>query len=192
MKQKKVVSLFLIVCLMLSLMTGCGNSNNGPVVLADEYHQVWLDASAFMCLKAMIRIPVNLHISAWLRTRWRPHGTLNFAMAAIWTRWDSMMQAAMATGWLPGMSMLRLASASIDRTLQTEEMEQMDEKGKTFSHCPAGMRAADSSVHCGGADLGEKATVEILGAVHGFWGYLSGKFAGAYHAENLSSGRVQE
>ncbi|WP_300944437.1 ATP-binding cassette domain-containing protein, partial [uncultured Duncaniella sp.] len=25
------------------------------------------------------------------------------------------------------------ASASIDRTLQTEEMEQMDEKGKTFS-----------------------------------------------------------
>ena len=32
-----------------------------------------------------------------------------------------------------GMSMLRLASASIDRTQQTEEMEQMDEKGKTFS-----------------------------------------------------------
>ncbi len=32
-----------------------------------------------------------------------------------------------------GMSMLRLASASIDRTLQTEEMEQMDEKGKVFS-----------------------------------------------------------
>ena len=32
-----------------------------------------------------------------------------------------------------GMSMLRLASASIDRTLQTEEMEQMNEKGKTFS-----------------------------------------------------------
>lgn len=31
-----------------------------------------------------------------------------------------------------GMSMLRLASASIDRTLQTEEMEQMDEKGKAF------------------------------------------------------------
>lgn len=29
-----------------------------------------------------------------------------------------------------GMSMLRLASASIDRTLQTEEMEQMDENGK--------------------------------------------------------------
>jgi len=32
-----------------------------------------------------------------------------------------------------GMSMLRLASASIDRTLQTEEMGQMDEKGKAFS-----------------------------------------------------------
>lgn len=32
-----------------------------------------------------------------------------------------------------GVSMLRLASASIDRTLQTEEMEQMDEKGKAFS-----------------------------------------------------------
>lgn len=32
-----------------------------------------------------------------------------------------------------GMSMMRLASASIDRTLKTEEMEQMDEKGKAFS-----------------------------------------------------------
>ena len=32
-----------------------------------------------------------------------------------------------------GMSMLRLASASIDRTLQTEEMKQMDEKGRAFS-----------------------------------------------------------
>lgn len=31
-----------------------------------------------------------------------------------------------------GMSMLRLACASIDRTLQTEEMEQMDEKGRAF------------------------------------------------------------
>lgn len=32
-----------------------------------------------------------------------------------------------------GMSMLRLAASSIDRTLQTEEMEQMDEKGKRLS-----------------------------------------------------------
>lgn len=32
-----------------------------------------------------------------------------------------------------GMSMLRLASASIDRTLQTEEMKQMDEKGRAIS-----------------------------------------------------------
>ena len=32
-----------------------------------------------------------------------------------------------------GMAMLRLAAASIDRTLQTEEMEQMDEKGRTIS-----------------------------------------------------------
>lgn len=32
-----------------------------------------------------------------------------------------------------GMSMLRLASSSIDRTLQTEDMEQMDESGKTLS-----------------------------------------------------------
>lgn len=32
-----------------------------------------------------------------------------------------------------GMSMLRLASASIDRTMQTEEMEQMDEKGRSIS-----------------------------------------------------------
>lgn len=31
-----------------------------------------------------------------------------------------------------GMSMLRLASASIDRTWQTEEMEQMDEKGRAL------------------------------------------------------------
>ncbi len=171
MKQKKVVSLFLIVCLMLSLMTGCGNSNNGPVVLADEYHQVWLDASAFMCLKTMIRIPVNLHISAWLRTRWRPHGTLNFAMAAIWTRWDSMMQAAMATGWLPGMSMLRLASASIDRTLQTEEMEQMDEMGKTFSPKDHGIEFRDvhfsyenkEILHGINVKLPDKTTTAVIG-----------------------------
>lgn len=32
-----------------------------------------------------------------------------------------------------GMSMLRLASASIDRTLQTEQMEQMDERGRALS-----------------------------------------------------------
>lgn len=32
-----------------------------------------------------------------------------------------------------GISMLRLTSESIDRTMQTEEMEQMDEKGKAFS-----------------------------------------------------------
>lgn len=32
-----------------------------------------------------------------------------------------------------GMSMLRLASASIDRTLETEKMEQMDEKGRAIS-----------------------------------------------------------
>lgn len=31
-----------------------------------------------------------------------------------------------------GISMLRLASASIDRTLQTEKMEQMDERGEVF------------------------------------------------------------
>lgn len=57
---------------------------------------------------------------------------------------------------------------------------------KRVCHCPAGVHATDSGVYCGGADLGEKAAVEILGAVHGFWGYLSGKSAGAYHAENLS------
>ena len=32
-----------------------------------------------------------------------------------------------------GMAMLRLAVASIDRTLQTEAMEQMDEKGRAVS-----------------------------------------------------------
>lgn len=44
-----------------------------------------------------------------------------------------------------GMSMLRLASASIDRTLQTEEMEQMDEKGKVFS--PKGHGIEFKNVH---------------------------------------------
>lgn len=42
-----------------------------------------------------------------------------------------------------GMSMLRLASASIDRTLQTEEMEQMDEMGKTFSPKDHGIEFRD-------------------------------------------------
>ncbi len=44
-----------------------------------------------------------------------------------------------------GMSMLRLASASIDRTLQTEGMEQMDEKGKAFS--PKGHGIEFKNVH---------------------------------------------
>ena len=44
-----------------------------------------------------------------------------------------------------GMSMLRLASASIDRTLQTEEMEQMDEKGRAFS--PKGHGIEFKNVH---------------------------------------------
>lgn len=44
-----------------------------------------------------------------------------------------------------GMSMLRLASASIDRTRQTEEMEQMDEKGKAFS--PKGHGIEFNNVH---------------------------------------------
>ena len=44
-----------------------------------------------------------------------------------------------------GMSMLRLASASIDRTLQTEGMEQMDEKGKAFS--PKGHVIEFKNVH---------------------------------------------
>lgn len=95
MKQRKLASLFLALALVLSLLAGCGNTNNStpetqqpastvtdesatsadteqesqvdenqavaeqllldlegtyqelwPVVLADEYHQVWLDASA--------------------------------------------------------------------------------------------------------------------------------------------------
>jgi len=44
-----------------------------------------------------------------------------------------------------GMSMLRLASASIDRTLQTEGMEQMDGKGKAFS--PKGHGIEFKNVH---------------------------------------------
>lgn len=95
MKQRKLASLFLALALVLSLLAGCGNTNNStpetqqpastvtdesatsadteqesqvdenqaaamqllldlegtyqelwPVVLADDYHQVWLDASA--------------------------------------------------------------------------------------------------------------------------------------------------
>ena len=58
-------------------------------------------------------------------------------------------------------------------------------------HGAAGLRAADSRGHRGGADLGEKAALQILGAVHGAGRHLSGKFAGADHPENLSGGRVQ-
>ena len=44
-----------------------------------------------------------------------------------------------------GISMLRLTSESIDRTIQTEEMEQMDEKGKAFS--PEGHGVEFKNVH---------------------------------------------
>lgn len=44
-----------------------------------------------------------------------------------------------------GISMLRLTSESIDRTMQTEEMEQMDEKGKAFS--PEGHGVEFKNVH---------------------------------------------
>mgnify|MGYP000062486853 CR=1 FL=1 len=38
--------------------------------------------------------------------------------------------------------------------------------------CAAHLRAADSCRDCRGADLGEKAAFQILGAVHGAWRYL--------------------
>lgn len=71
-----------------------------------------------------------------------------------------------------GMSMLRLASASIDRTLQTEEMEQMDEKGKAFSPKDHGIEFKDvhfsyenkEILHGINAKLPDKTTTAVIGA----------------------------
>ena len=70
-----------------------------------------------------------------------------------------------------GMSMLRLASASIDRTLQTEEMEQMDEKGRAF--CPGDHGIAFDNVrfsyekkeilHGISVNLPDKTTTAVIG-----------------------------
>lgn len=70
-----------------------------------------------------------------------------------------------------GMSMLRLASASIDRTLQTEEMEQMDEKGRAL--CPVDHGIAFDNVrfsyekkeilHGISVNLPDKTTTAVIG-----------------------------
>lgn len=70
-----------------------------------------------------------------------------------------------------GMSMLRLASASIDRTLQTEEMEQMDEMGKTFSPKDHGIEFRDvhfsyenkEILHGINVKLPDKTTTAVIG-----------------------------
>lgn len=59
------------------------------------------------------------------------HGTMTLANALM-----SIVVSFLVFGQIKlfgmGVAMLRLAAGSIDRTLQTEEMEQMDEKGKTL------------------------------------------------------------
>lgn len=70
-----------------------------------------------------------------------------------------------------GISMLRLASASIDRTLQTEEMEQMDEKGKAFSPKKHGIEFKDvhfsyenkEILHGINAAIPDKTTTAVVG-----------------------------
>lgn len=70
-----------------------------------------------------------------------------------------------------GISMLRLASASIDRTLQTEEMEQMDEKGKAFSPKEHGIEFKDvhfsyenkEILHGINAAIPDKTTTAVVG-----------------------------
>ena len=54
--------------------------------------------------------------------------------------------------------------------------------------CAARVRSADPGRHCGGADVGKKAPVALLGAVYKARRYLSGESAGVDHAENLSGG----
>lgn len=70
-----------------------------------------------------------------------------------------------------GISMLRLTSESIDRTMQTEEMEQMDEKGKAFS--PEGHGVEFKNVHFSyenkeilhgiNAEIPDKTTTAVIG-----------------------------
>lgn len=70
-----------------------------------------------------------------------------------------------------GMSMLRLASASIDRTLQTEEMEQMDEKGRAISPKEHGIEFKDvhfsyenkEILHGISVKLPDKTTTAVIG-----------------------------
>lgn len=70
-----------------------------------------------------------------------------------------------------GMSMMRLASASIDRTLQTEEMEQMDGEGKTFSPKDHGIEFKDvhfsyenkEILHGINIKLPDKTTTAVIG-----------------------------
>ena len=70
-----------------------------------------------------------------------------------------------------GMSMLRLASASIDRTLQIEEMKQMDEKGRALSPKEHGIEFKDvrfsyenkEILHNISVKLPDKTTTAVIG-----------------------------
>lgn len=70
-----------------------------------------------------------------------------------------------------GMAMLRLTSASIDRTMQTEEMEQMDEKGKAFSPKDHGVEFKNvhfsyenkEILHGINAEIPDKSTTAVIG-----------------------------
>ena len=50
----------------------------------------------------------------------------------------------------------------------------------------AHLRAAHPCGHCSGADVGEKAALQILGTVHGAGRHVPGKFAGPDYPEDLS------
>ncbi|MCM1543544.1 MAG: ABC transporter ATP-binding protein/permease, partial [Blautia sp.] len=70
-----------------------------------------------------------------------------------------------------GIAMLRLTSASIDRTLQTEEMEQMDEKGSVIHPESHGVTFSDvhfsyenkETLHGISAEIPDKTTTAVIG-----------------------------
>ena len=58
--------------------------------------------------------------------------------------------------------------------------------------CAACMCAAHPGRHCGGADMGEKAALQILGTIHTAWRYIPRKPAGSYDPQNLPERRLEE
>mgnify|MGYP000852659841 CR=1 FL=1 len=96
-----------------------------PVILDDQYKQLWLENSkdmmkikkscfpihttmqewkrhvACMSMRAMIKIPVSLLISTLHRIQMIPPITLSYVMTAILMLWDSMIKGTMLTGLAP-------------------------------------------------------------------------------------------